>query len=39
MKKKVYFETEVICDFECEKCSSKDCIFRNKEYSGNKTKK
>lgn len=39
MKKKVCFETEVMCDFECESCTFKDCPFREKEYSGNKTKK
>ena len=39
MHRKVYFEKEVLCDFKCENCSAKDCIFREKGYTGKKENK
>lgn len=36
MQTKVYFDTEVLCDFKCENCNAKDCIFREKEYKKEK---
>ena len=31
MRTKVYFEVEVVCDFDCKNCVSKDCIFREEK--------